>query len=163
MSVAALRLLALIAWIVTALGGLTLLGIWLGGGGVRQQAAGTTRLRSPVVFSHFALAGLGLVFWVLYLGLNDLFWSWAALGAIAAVALLGLLMFAAWVAGGGHRSRARPVLKEFTTGRGGGALGGAVGTETAAEHRFPLLLVAGHGVLALITVALVVTVVVLTL
>jgi hypothetical protein len=34
---------ALITWIVTALGGLVLLGTWLGRGGMRQREAGTSR------------------------------------------------------------------------------------------------------------------------
>jgi hypothetical protein len=163
MSVAALRLLGLIAWILTALGGLSLLGIWVGAGGVRQWRAGISRLRAPVVFTHFALAGLGLILWILYVGLHGLVWAWAALAVLVVVALLGLLMLSAWVASGGHRSTARPVLKEFTAGRAGGRAAGAMGTETAAEHRFPVLLVAGHGVLAVLTLLLVIVVVVLTL
>jgi hypothetical protein len=82
--------------------------------------------------------------------------------AVAVVALLGLLMLMAWVAGGGHRSRARPVLREFTAARSGARASGAMGTETAAEHRFPVAMVVGHGVLAALTVVLVAAVVVLT-
>ena len=46
---------ALIAWLVTALGGFYLLGTWLARGGVR----GPSRFPAPVIFGHFLLAAAG--------------------------------------------------------------------------------------------------------
>ncbi|MEU1274836.1 hypothetical protein [Streptomyces sp. NPDC005799] len=38
---------ALVAWIVTALGGFVLLGRWISGGGLRQQQSRTARFPAP--------------------------------------------------------------------------------------------------------------------
>jgi len=43
---------ALITWIVTALAGATLLGIWLARGGLRQQGAGASRFPPALIFGH---------------------------------------------------------------------------------------------------------------
>ena len=43
---------ALISWIVTALAGATLFGIWLSRGGLRRQGAGATRFPPALIFGH---------------------------------------------------------------------------------------------------------------
>ncbi len=51
---------ALVTWLVTALGGLWMLGIWITrGGGMGQQRAGVSRFPVPVIFGHFSLAAAG--------------------------------------------------------------------------------------------------------
>jgi len=147
---------ALIVWILTALGGLTLLAIWLAGGGLRQQPTHLSRFRAPVVFGHMGLAALGLILWILYMTLNTVGWGWGALIAAVAAAVLGLLMFTAWRASGGLRSTASPRITGLTPGqRAAARTGGMLGTEVPAEHRFPVALVAGHGLLAALTILLV--------
>ena len=47
---------ALIAWVVTAGGGFVLLTIWLSRGGMRQKAEAGTKIRPPLILSHFLLA-----------------------------------------------------------------------------------------------------------
>ena len=57
---------ALIAWVVTAAGGFVLLAIWLQRGGMRQATAAGSRIRPPLILSHFLLAAIGLVIWIIY-------------------------------------------------------------------------------------------------
>ena len=58
---------ALITWVITAGGGFVLLSIWLSRGGMRQGAEGGSRIRPPLILSHFLLAATGLVLWIIYL------------------------------------------------------------------------------------------------
>ncbi|MEU2610241.1 hypothetical protein ABZ570_01435 [Micromonospora sp. NPDC007271] len=56
---------ALIAWLVTAVGGFVMLGLWVSRGGHRPGSG--TRLAPGLVFTHFALAAVGLVVWIVHL------------------------------------------------------------------------------------------------
>ena len=58
---------ALVTWIVTALGGLYLLAIWLIEYDPDFQRAAATRLPVPVVSGHVLFAVGGLVVWLMYL------------------------------------------------------------------------------------------------
>jgi hypothetical protein len=88
--------LALVAWVLTALGGFVMLGRWVARGGLRQQRTGASRLPAGVVFSHLALAAAGLVLWVLHLLLDDRVLGWVALALLVPVAALGFAMLARW-------------------------------------------------------------------
>lgn len=147
---------ALVTWLVTAVGGFVLLGTWLARGGARTPArtsvaanavrdtAGAaglpvtapTRLRPPLVFGHALLAVAGLVVWVLYLAGGSGSLAWTAFVLLVPVALLGFTMVARWVQAGDHR---RPT----TSGA------------PRPESHFPLAVVAGHGLFAVVTVVLV--------
>lgn len=130
---------ALIAWVITAGGGFVLLSIWLKRGGMRQQQEAGNRIRPPLILSHFLLAAGGLVVWIVYVVADKDALTWIAFAILAVVALLGWTMFAIWL----RRRQAR-----------------AGGTEMAApgvpaEQHFPVSVVALHGLLAVITVVLV--------
>lgn len=131
--------IALILWVLTALGGFVLLGTWLRKGGLRQQDTKATRFNSSVVFGHFLLAAGGLVVWILYLLLGAAVLAWIAVAALVLVAGLGASMFARWLPG-----RAHPMP----------AVGTAV--EESAESHFPVLVVYAHGALAVATLVLVI-------
>lgn len=151
-----MEVVALVTWLVTAVGGFVLVGTWLTRGGARTPnrtsvaanavrdtagAAGLpvtapTRLRPPLVFGHALLAVAGLVVWVLYLADNSDNLAWTAVALLAVVALLGLAMFARWVQAGDHR---RPT----TSGA------------PRPESHFPLPVVAAHGLFAVATLVLV--------
>ncbi|MEV0977176.1 hypothetical protein [Streptomyces sp. NPDC049915] len=89
---------ALVAWIVTALGGFVLLGRWIARGGLRPaQQAAPTRLPAPVVFGHFLLAAAGLVVWIVYLVADKSALAWTSFGVLVAVALLGFTLFGRWL------------------------------------------------------------------
>jgi hypothetical protein len=128
---------ALVAWLVTALGGFYLLGKWIANGGLKEPR--TSKFPPALIFGHFALAAAGLVVWIAYLLVGGAVLSWVAFGLLVPVALLGFTMLARWL--GGRRTAA--------TGTGAGA-------ETeAAEQRFPVPAVIGHGLIAVTTVVLV--------
>ena len=130
---------ALVACVLTAGGGFVLLTIWLARGGMRQGREGGGRIKPPLILSHFLLAATGLVIWIVYLVDDKKAIAWIAFAILAVVALLGWTMFAIWW----RRRQAR------------GAVAEAVSPDTPAEQRFPVPIVALHGVLAVTTVVLV--------
>ncbi|MEU6321817.1 hypothetical protein [Streptomyces sp. NPDC047009] len=135
---------ALITWVVTALGGFYMLGTWIQRGGIRQQQTGTSRLPAPAVFGHFALAAIGLVVWIIYVVADKSALAWTAFGLLLPVALLGFVMLARWI----------PVYRNRTAAPADTA---AQGTERTvpAERHFPLAVVVAHGLLAVVTLVLV--------
>jgi manganese efflux pump family protein len=131
---------ALITWILTALGGFFLLATWIRNGGHRQP--GPSRFPPVLIFGHFGLAALGLVVWIIYVASGTDALAWIAFILLVPVALLGFTMFARWL----------------PTYRQRGTLTSAAQAATAsvpAERRFPVAVVGGHGVLAVVTVVLV--------
>ncbi|MFE1886335.1 hypothetical protein [Streptomyces diastatochromogenes] len=127
---------ALIAWVVTALGGFVLLARWISRGGLRQQQTGTTRFPAPLVFGHFLLAAAGLVVWIVYLAADRSALAWTSFGILVAVALLGFTMLARWI----------PVHRTPAT---------SAEDTTPAERHLPVPVVAAHGVLGAATLILV--------
>jgi hypothetical protein len=127
---------ALITWVVTALFGFTMLVIWLKNGGMQQR--GISKIRPGLIFSHFSLAAGGLVVWIIFVATDEDALAWIALGALAVVAALGWTMFFGW-------ARQRPALTPPT----------GETSPLAAERRFPLPVVALHGLFAVTTVLLV--------
>jgi hypothetical protein len=153
---------ALITWLITAAGGFYLLGTWLAHGGVRQQRTRTTRFPAPVIFGHFLLAAAGLIVWIIYLAIAKKALAWAAFIILLPVALLGLTMFARWI--GVYRGEAG--TSPSPAGSPGRAATGGAPTATAApaateevtlpaEWHLPVIVVTAHGLLAAITVVLV--------
>ncbi|MFC9614938.1 hypothetical protein [Streptomyces sp. NPDC056721] len=127
---------ALITWLITALGGFYMLGTWLSRGGAK---AGNSRLPVPVIFGHFALAAVGLVVWIIYVITDKDALAWTAFGLLVPVALLGFAMLAQWLPV--HRARSAAATP---------------GAEPEpAERYFPVPVVAGHGLFAVVTVVLV--------
>jgi hypothetical protein len=129
---------ALISWIVTAGGGFVLLGVWLRHGGMRQREPGR-QIRPPLILSHFALAGTGLVLWIVFLASDSDALAWIAFAILVAVALLGWTMFAIWW----QRRQARATVAPAST------------PGVPAEQHFPVSIVTLHGLLAVTTVVLV--------
>jgi hypothetical protein len=136
---------ALVAWIVTAVGGFVLLRKWITNGGLQSPRTG--RFPPGLIFTHVGLAVAGLVVWIIYLVTDRDVLAWVALAILVVVAMLGFGLLARWVPG----YRARTAVPA-----GGGA--GAV-TEAGArppEQHLPVAVVVAHGVLAVATVVLVV-------
>jgi hypothetical protein len=117
---------ALITWLVTAVGGFVMLGLWISRGGHRPNSG--SRLAPGLVFGHFALAVVGLVLWIVYLVVDSTALAWVAFVVLLPVAILGFTMLARWIS--------------------------APRTGTA-ESRFPLPVVIGHGLFAATTLVLV--------
>ncbi|MFE3455829.1 hypothetical protein ACFXJ8_43695 [Nonomuraea sp. NPDC059194] len=122
---------ALITWVITALGGFYMLGTWIAHGGAR---GGTSRLPVPVIFGHLALAAVGLVVWITYVITDTGALAWTAFGLLVPVAALGFLMLARWI----------PVRRASAAAPAG-----------PAERHFPVAVVIGHGLAAVVTVVLV--------
>jgi uncharacterized membrane protein SirB2 len=133
----------LIVWVITALGGFGLLGIWLQRGGMKQAAQPGRRIRPPVIFTHMLLAATGLVLWIIFLASGTRGFAWVAFGLLLVVASLGFGMLALWLQ---RRQTAAPA----------GAPGAPVGEGTMpAEQHFPIAIVGGHGLVAATTLVLV--------
>ena len=134
---------ALIVWVITALGGFGLLGIWLQRGGMKQAAQPGRRIRPPVIFTHMLLAATGLVLWIVFLASGTRGFAWVAFGLLLVVASLGFGMLALWLQ---RRGAAAPAAAP-------GAPGGE-GTMPAEQH-FPIPIVVAHGLVAATTLVLV--------
>ena len=125
---------ALVTWLLTAAGGFVLLLIWVSRGGMSQKEPGS-RIRPPLILSHFLLAAAGLVLWIVYVFSDSDALAWIAFVLLLVVALLGFSMFAIWL----RRRRTR----------------GTVEPAGPAEQHFPVSVVGLHGVLAATTLVLV--------
>jgi manganese efflux pump family protein len=121
---------ALVAWIVTALGGFFLLAKWVAGGGHRRPS--NTKLPPAVVFGHFVLAATGLVLWIVYLLTDNQPVGWIGWIILVPVAALGFVMLVRWI----------PSVRAQTA------------AEDGPERSFPVVVVGAHGVLAVTTVVL---------
>jgi hypothetical protein len=85
-----------------------------------------------------------VVFWVIHLLSRASTQGWTAVGILAVIAALGLTVFTRWI----------PIHREFVAAESGpGYLPADFGFP--AEREFPVSVVAGHGVLAVATVTLV--------
>jgi hypothetical protein len=133
---------ALIAWVVTAGGGFILLGTWIARGGPRQAQAGATRFPPALIFGHFGLAATGLVLWIIYVLTDAGALAWIALVLLLAVATLGFTMVTRW-------------RQDRATVAAGAAGGPESHAERPAEQHFPVAVVYLHGLLAVITLVLV--------
>ena len=120
---------ALITWVLTAGGGFVMLAIWLKNGGMQQTESG--RIRPAFILTHFLLAATGLVLWIVYVVNDSSTLAWIAFALLLVVALIGFAMFGMWMS---QRQRR---------------------LEGAAEQRFPVAIVGGHGLLAATTLVLV--------
>ena len=168
---------ALVAWIITALGGSYLLVTWLIRGGMRQQKTGATSFPAPLILGHFLFAASGLLIWIAYLLTEIRGLAWTALIGLMVVVVLGFTMFVRWggeteqagnaalasaptatVDAAAQRDTARAGAQGMTSGAAGSKARGPARKEAEhpAESHFPNAVVAGHGAFAVSTLVLVV-------
>ena len=133
---------ALITWFAAVLAGLYMLTVWLIENDVTARRVAPSQLPVPVIFTHLVLAITGLALWAAYLILDRGALAWAAFGVLALIVLLGLTMFARWIPV--YRVPVQP-----------GSLVPDRPLGVPAEWNFPIVVVAGHGLLAGITLVLV--------
>jgi hypothetical protein len=137
---------ALITWFCTILAGLYMLAVWLIENDAADGNAAASELRAPVIITHLLLAVAGLCVWVAYLILDRRVLAWGAVTILGMIALLGVAMFARWI----------PASREPGVPVAVAAMPAAPPSQPAPpESNFPLVVVAGHGLLALSTVVLV--------
>ncbi|MFG1625574.1 hypothetical protein [Kribbella sp. NPDC049227] len=127
---------ALVTWLITAVGGFYLLYTWISNGGPRKPS--TSKFRPALIFSHFALAAIGLVLWIIYLIVDSDALAWVAFILLVPVALLGFAMLRRWL----PTYRARAAAEVATA-------------DVPPERHFPVAVVGGHGLFAVVTVVLV--------
>lgn len=132
---------ALFTWIVTILGGLILLIIWIIEYDREFQSAAATRLPVPVISAHALLGMGGLLLWIGYLLVDDERLAWFAVAALGTVAVLGLTMAARWIRVYRVFADPGPSLTRRNV--------------VPPERNFPLPVVVAHGVLAVTTLVLV--------
>jgi hypothetical protein len=132
---------ALCTWMVTILAGLILFVIWIMEYDREFQSAAATRLPVPVISAHALLGMGGLVLWIVYLAVDQERLAWAAVGTLGTVAILGLTMAARWIRVYRAFADPGPALTRTIT--------------VPPERNFPLPVVVAHGILAVTTVALV--------
>lgn len=133
---------ALIAWIVTAAGGIDLIATWLAAGGVRRRHEAVSRLPVPAVFGHASLAVIGLLLWIAYLITDDRVLAWLAFIVLPIIASVGAFMFVLW-------------RRAFRAGRHHEASEDVERASTSPESRLPVPVVFLHGAAAVTTVVLV--------
>lgn len=142
-----MSVVALIAWIITAFAGLYLLVIWLIEYDVSAPGGAISRLPRTVITGHVLLATSGLVVWIVYLIADRGVLAWVALSMLGVVALLGLTMLGRWIV----VRRALTAAVRASTSEDQAAARAAA----PAEGLFPVPIVLGHGLLAGVTVTLV--------
>jgi manganese efflux pump family protein len=128
-----MEIAALVTWLLTAGGGFYLLYTWISHGGPRNRS--TSRFPPALIFGHFGLAATGLVLWIIYVIVDSDALAWIALILLLPVAILGFTMLARWLPT--YRSRMTAVA------------------DGPAERHFPVVTVGAHGLLAVVTVVLV--------
>lgn len=136
-----MNIAALLAWVLTASGGLILLMIWIIEYDSEFQSSAATRLPVPVISAHATLALGGLLVWFVYILIDREQLAWASAAVLAVVAGLGLVMAIRWVRV--YRTFAKPARSVVTRKTG------------PPERNFPLPLVIAHGLLGVTTIALV--------
>jgi hypothetical protein len=146
---------ALIAWVVTAGFGFVMLGIWISKGGLRKDQPRASHFPPAVILGHFALAAIGLVVWIVYLIADKTAIAWVGFVLLLPVALLGFTMFVRWIPTC-RAIRAAHSAGSAATRSSATAKGDAVGsTDALAERHFPVPVVLAHGVVAVVTLVLV--------
>jgi hypothetical protein len=160
-----LSLAALGAWILAAGSGSYILGAWISHGGIRRLRAGGAGLSPVVIFGHFALAATGLLVWIIFLVTGWAALAWAAVGLLLPVAGLGMAMLTIGLSGEPARAvPAGPLSAGLLSAVPVPAVpvpavplpASALPADRApAARHTSLLVVLGHGLLAVGTILLV--------
>jgi hypothetical protein len=137
---------ALILWLATIGAGWSLLAIWLVEYDRTFHETAATRLPIPVMGVHALCALGGLAVWIGYLLAGTQRLALTATAILGVVAVLGFIMVTRWI-GVWRAYRARSAALNDP--------GGVVIIDVPPERHLPVTLVIGHGVLAVVTVILV--------
>lgn len=133
---------ALFTWMATVALGLILLIIWLMEYDRDFQSTAATRLPVPLISTHALLGTAGLVVWGFYLVTDADPLAWTSVGDLGVVVILGSLMAIRWV--GVYRAYAAPSSMPTTV------------IAVPPERHFPRPVILIHGILATVTICVVV-------
>ncbi len=133
---------ALFTWMATVALGLILLIIWLMEYDRDFQSTAATRLPVPLISTHALLGVGGLVVWGFYVVTDSDPLAWTTVADLGIVATLGLVMAARWV--GVYRSYSAPSSMPTSV------------IAVPPERHFPRPVIVIHGILAIVTIGLVV-------
>jgi hypothetical protein len=149
-----MSLIALLAWVITAAGGMYLLSIWLIEYDRDFHAVAATRLPPLVLAAHVVLAAGGLLVWSDYLISDRDYLAWSAVAALIGAAAFGVFMGVRWI--GVYRA-ARARSSPAVMARQVGQVAVLERTDQAGppERNFPLPVVVAHGAFASLTITLV--------
>jgi manganese efflux pump family protein len=158
----ALAVAALVSWLLTAGIGSCLLIGWFAPGGTGRRRSGPGSPPPAVIAGHFGLAATGLVVWIAYLAAGQVFLAWTAVGLLLAVAGLGMATVSvglgdpvrAAVAGAVTSAGMAEAVSPGSRAPGVAEPGGTPGGMVEPGGRPPVLLILGHGALAMATLLL---------
>jgi len=91
-----MRFAALASWLITVSLGAFMLRTWLARGGLRRERARAGGLPPQLIFGHAALAITGLLLWAAYLAAGTRALAWTAVGALMVTVGLGLCTVTLW-------------------------------------------------------------------
>jgi thiol:disulfide interchange protein len=131
-----MKWVTLVVWLITAVGGFTLLGVWLQHGGMGSPA--TRRFPKALPWLHGLLAVVSLVLFLVYLFADTDALKPIVLIGLVLTAALGIAMFVMWL--GRMRVQRSPAVGADVAG--------------APEDHFPNAIVALHGIAAVATLIL---------
>ncbi len=150
-------LAALAAWIVTAAAGSYLLAGWFADGVLRRRRGRATDPPPAIIVSHFAVAVAGLGIWIAFVATGVSVLAWSAVALILLAAGLGMATLVTALpepaASPGPPSLSPPSLSPPS--RCPPAAGAIAEMAAPARRRTPVIVIAVHGVLATVTILLV--------
>jgi hypothetical protein len=160
-SVFAVRLAALLAWLAAAASGGYVLIRWLRAGGrLRGQAASADgRAPAAVIAGHVGFALLGLLLWAGFMITGWAALAWTATGLLAPVAGAGMGILVLGLPRAGRPPAAARVVPTHTGARGGTGtlIAPAPASARPARSRMPVFVIAVHGLFAAVVLLLVIT------
>ena len=161
-SVFAVRMAALLAWLAAAASGGYVLIRWLRAGGrLRGQATGAeSRAPAAVIAGHVGFALLGLLLWAAFMITGWTALAWTATGLLGPVAGAGMGILVLGLPRAGRPSAAAPAVPaDAGAARGGTAtlIAPAPVSDRPARSRVPVFVIAAHGLFATVVLLLVIT------
>jgi hypothetical protein len=157
-----LAIVALITGVIAGFLGLNLLVIWFKRGGT---TAGRSHIRPSLMFGHAAAAVAGLALVIAYLVGGEPTWlAWTASVVILTASLLGAAMFIPWWLQRRRAIKSRtaegigaaaPQIAQSTSIQAAGSTAAGSASDLPVERKFPVRLVIIHGLVADLTLALV--------
>jgi hypothetical protein len=141
-----MAIVAFTTWLLTAVCGLGMVSIWI----IEHDKAGpASRLPKTAVGAHALLAVTGLGVWAAFLFVDTSRLAWATVLILVVVALLGFTMVTRWI--GVYRASRDRAAVLISAGVEGAHLEAPV----PPERHLPVALVILHGLLAVVTLILV--------